>query len=228
MHSLKWPPKYFEMVSWPQSESNIYLSLLQLSVRHKSPPEHRRLIDYLGAIRHFSKLIVGWLQCCQNLGVQIATWQHWLIVAISQIRSPLSRLFAIVAQKLRLRERWWRSHYVIQQWKSKKSNQCDGQRHPRAVASIIVLQMIEEHQQNLLLKYTTWRKTDRCTGFFSQSRAKLRDWAIGAGKGWLLPMYSIVIYWLKDPVQGGCRTGNGKKLSKSQACCLAQLCLAAT
>ena len=25
---------------------------------------------------------------------------------------------------------------------------------------------------------------------------------------------------------GGCRTGNGKKLSKSQACCLAQLCLA--
>ena len=113
-------PKYFVMVSWPQSESNMYLSLLQLSVRHKSPPEHRRLIDYLGAIRHFSKLIVGWLQCCQNLGVQIATWQHWLIVAISQIRSPLSRLFAIVAHKLRLRERWWRSHYVIQQWKSKK------------------------------------------------------------------------------------------------------------
>ena len=33
-----------------------------------------------------------------------------------------------------------------------------------------------------------------------------------------------------DPVQPadiGCPTGNGKKLSKSQACCLAQLCLAA-
>ena len=26
---------------------------------------------------------------------------------------------------------------------------------------------------------------------------------------------------------GGCRTGNGKELSNSQACCLAQLCLAA-
>ena len=33
----------------------------------------------------------------------------------------------------------------------------------------------------------------------------------------------------KNYVQGGCgcRTGNGKKLSNSQACCLAQLCLAA-
>ena len=35
---------------------------------------------------------------------------------------------------------------------------------------------------------------------------------------------------LDRPVQGGwggCHTGNGKKLSKTQACCLAQLCLAA-
>ena len=36
--------------------------------------------------------------------------------------------------------------------------------------------------------------------------------------------------FLANSVQGGwggCRTGNGKKLSKTQACCLAQLCLAA-
>ena len=30
-----------------------------------------------------------------------------------------------------------------------------------------------------------------------------------------------------QPVDPGCPTGNGKKLSNSQACCLAQLCLAA-
>ena len=30
-----------------------------------------------------------------------------------------------------------------------------------------------------------------------------------------------------QPADIGCRTGNGKKLSNSQACCLAQLCLAA-
>ena len=39
----------------------------------------------------------------------------------------------------------------------------------------------------------------------------------------------INVYIIRD-VQGGwggCRTGNGKKLSNSQACCLAQMCLAA-